>query len=194
MALLSPGARCCGRRARWLALVFLSTWVLTPLQAQKPTFNERELKAVFLLNFARFVEWPASAFERAQSPIVIGVLGDDPFGRVLDGVVEGEMAMNRPLTVQRFAHAEGVVACHILFVSLSDDRRYEQLLASLRGRPILTVGDSEGFATRGGMIRFVTERNRIRLRVNVEAAKAAGLTLSSRLLRAAEIVRTSRTP
>lgn len=194
MALLNPGACRRARCARWLAVVFLSTVALAPVQAQKPAFDERELKAVFLLNFARFVDWPASAFDHAQSPIVIGVLGDDPFGRVLDGVIAGEMAMNRPLAVRRFAHAENVAACHILFISRSETRRYEQIFASLRERPILTVGDSERFASLGGMIRFVTESNRIRLHVNVEAAKTAGLTLSSRLLRAAEIVRTTRTP
>lgn len=194
MALLSQGGRCRGGWARWLAVVFLSTWALTPAQAQKPTFNERELKAVFLLTFARFVDWPASAFDHAQSPIVIGVLGDDSFGRLLDGVVAGEMAMSRPLTVRRFAHGEDVVACQILFISRSEARRDEQLFASLRERPVLTVGDSEGFASLGGMIRFVTESTRIRLHVNVEAVKAAGLTLGSRLLRAAAIVPTTRTP
>lgn len=194
MALLSPGAPCRTPRALPLAVLFFSTWALTSVAAQKPTFNERELKAVFLLNFARFVDWPVQAFDGPQSPIVIGVLGDDPFGRVLDDVVAGEMAMNRHLTVTRFAHVKDVVACHILFISPSESGRYEQIFGTLRGRPILTAGDTEGFAARGGMIRFVTEHNRIRLRVNLEAATAAGLSLSSRLLRAAEIIRTTRTP
>lgn len=194
MALLTLGATPCSPRWHWLAVVVFSTWTLTSVQAQPPTFNERELKAVFLLNFTRFADWPVTAFDHATSPLVIGVLGDDPFGRVLDGVVAGEMALNRHLIVTRFKQVEDVSACHILFISPSEARRYEQIFTSLRGRPILTVGDTEGFAARGGMIRFVTEHNRIRLRVNVEAAKAAGLSLSSRLLRAAEIIRTTGTP
>lgn len=123
-----------------------------------------------------------------RSPIVIGILGEDPFGRVLDDVVRGETVRSRQLVVERFRRVEEIKTCHILFISRSEIEKYEQIFATLNGRPILTVGDTEGFATRGGMIRLLTEQNRIRLRVNVRAARAAGLTISSRLLRAAEIV------
>lgn len=173
-------------------VVFISAWALTPLSAQRPTFNERDVKAVFLLNFAQFVEWPAEAFAESTSPIVIGILGEDPFGRVLDDVVQGEVVKNRRLTVERFQHVDEVDTCHILFISSSETQRYEQILAALQRRSILTVGDREGFAASGGMIRFVTEQNRIRFRVNVAAIKAARLVVSSRLLRAAEIVGAER--
>lgn len=171
----------------WLAAI-------CPAQAQKPRFNERDVKAVFLFNFAQFAEWPPEVFSNPQSPIVIGVLGEDPFGRVLDDVVKGEVVRSRQLVVERFGRVDDIKTCHILFISPSENEKYEQIFARLQGRSILTVGDTEGFATRGGMIRFLTEQNRIRLRVNVGAARAAGLTVSSRLLRAAEIVRTTRTP
>jgi len=163
-----------------------------PAHAQKPSFNEREVKAVFLFNFAQFVDWPPEAFSDPQSPIVIGVLGEDPFGRVLDEVVKGEVVRNRQLVVERYRRVEDIKTCHILFISPSETEKYEPIVARLQGRSILTVGDTEGFATRGGMIRFLTEQNRIRLRVNVGAAKAADLTISSKLLRAAEIVGTER--
>jgi hypothetical protein len=150
--------------------------------------GDREVKAVFLFNFAQFVEWPQTAFDTPQSPIVIGVLGEDPFSRTLDDIVKGETVRNRQLVVTRYRRVEDVTICHILFVSASETQRYEPILASLRGRPTLTVGETDGFATRGGMVRFVSERNRVGLQVNVGAAKAAGLTISSNLLRPAKIV------
>jgi hypothetical protein len=156
--------------------------------AQMAPAKEYQVKSVFLFNFAQFVTWPSEAFSGARSPILIGVLGDDPFGRALDDVVMGEAVMARQLVVERFRRVEDIKTCHILFISPSEADKYEQIFAGLRGRSILTVGDTDGFSNRGGMIRFRTEQNRIRLRVNVAAAQAAGLTISSQLLRAAELV------
>jgi hypothetical protein len=150
--------------------------------------KEFQIKSVFLFNFAQFVAWPPEAFSGPQSPLLIGVLGEDPFGRALDDVVTGEAIMRRQLVVERFHRVEDIKSCHILFISTSEAEKFEQIFAALRGRPILTVGDAEGFSARGGMIRFRTDHNRIRLGVNVDAAQAAGLTISSKLLRAAEIV------
>jgi uncharacterized protein DUF4154 len=153
---------------------------------------EYQLKAVFLFNFAQFVEWPPDAFPETNTPFVIGVLGEDPFGSYLDETVRGEKANNRALIVQRYRHVHEVKGCHILFISRSETDRLDQILAALHGQKILTVGDSDGFAGRGGMIRFVTERNKIRLKINLETARAAGLTISSKLLRPAEIVVTGK--
>jgi len=149
---------------------------------------EYQLKAVFLFNFAQFVEWPAGAFADAGAPLVIGILGEDPFGALLDDTVRGEKVGGRELLVQRYRRAEDVAACHILFVSRSEAARIEQIVAQLDHRPVLTVADSENAARRGVMIRFLTENRRIRLRINLEAARAAGLIISSKLLRPAEIV------
>jgi hypothetical protein len=157
------------------------------LSAQRK-FDEREIKATFLFNFAQFVEWPAASFADAQAPLVIGVLGNDPFDDVLDAVVRGEVIKNRPLMVTRFRRLEDVAACHILFVSSSEEPRYAHIAAALQGRAILTVGDSDGFARSGGMVRFITEKNHVRLRINLAVARAVGLTISSQLLRAAELV------
>lgn len=156
--------------------------------AQATTTPEYQLKAVFLFNFAQFVEWPDSAFPEPGAPLVIGVLGDDPFGAFLDETVRGETVDNHPLEVQRFRRVEDVDRCHILFVSAPREPRLQDVLERLAGRPILTVGDAENFSRRGGMIRFVNERNRIRLLINLEAAQAAKLKLSSKLLRPAQIV------
>jgi hypothetical protein len=173
-----------------LVLVLLAAPTL--LRAQR-TFDEREIKATFLFNFAQFVEWPAASFADPRAPLVIGVLGDDPFATVLDAVIRGEVIKSRPLVVTRFRRAEDVVACHILFVSSSETSRYPSIFEALQGRAILTVGDTDGFATSGGMIRFITEKSRIRLRINLGAARSAGLTISSQLLRAAEVVGQGRT-
>ena len=159
--------------------------------AQRAAFDEREVKAVFLFNFVQFVDWPAAAFGGPESPVVIGVLGEDPFGSVLDEVVRGEVVKGRPLIVARFRRVEEIKGCHVLFVSQSESRNYEQIWKALRAQPTLTVGETASF-TKLGMIRFMTEENRVRLEVNVEATKAAGLTISSNLLRAARIVGGSR--
>jgi len=157
-------------------------------RAQSVPTKEYQLKAVFLFNFAQFVEWPTNAFPQAQAPLVIGVLGEYPFGTYLDEIVRGEEANRHPLVIQRYRQAEEIKTCHILFISQSEVDRLDQILASLKNRNILTVGDAESFVQRGGMIRFVTEKNKIRLRINLEAAKVANLTISSKVLRAAEIV------
>ena len=158
------------------------------LAAQTEISKEYQIKAVFLFNFSQFVKWPAEAFPEAQTPLVIGVLGEDPFGAYLDEIVRGEKVNNHPLIVQRYQRVEEIKTCHILFVSQSETKQLEQIFTNLKGRNILTVGEVEGFSQRGGMIRFVTEKNKIRFRVNLEATKAANLTISSKLLKPAEII------
>jgi hypothetical protein len=158
------------------------------LAGQTAQAPEYQVKAVFLLNFAQFVDWPADAFPDADTPVVIGVLGDDPFGGVLDQTVRGERLGGRSFQVRRYQRVDEIKICHILFIARSEESRPEDVLAGLKNRPILTVSDVDGFAERGGMIRFVTDRNRIRLQINPPAAEAAHLTISSKLLRLAEIV------
>ncbi len=194
MALLKALAYLWARRsgkslsAVWvvIAAVLFSSRLEAP--AETPPPQEYQLKAVFLFNFAQFVDWPPKAFPEAQTPLIIGVLGQDPFGVYLDETVRGETVNNRPLTVQRYHRVEEIKTCHVLFISRSEVDRLEKILADLKGRNILTVSDAEGFAARGGMIRFIIEKNKIRLRINLEAAKDADLVISSKLLRPAEIV------
>lgn len=158
--------------------------------AQASVTPEYQVKAVFLFNFAQFVEWPPSAFPDSAAPLIICVLGEDPFGSYLDETVRGETVQGHPLAIQRSRRVEEIRNCHILFVGRQEQERLGEILDTLKGRPALTVSDADGFARRGGMIRFMTDRNRIRLRINLEAARAANLTLSSKLLRPAQIVRT----
>jgi hypothetical protein len=174
----------------WVWLVALLVFSGQTSSAQSVS-KEYQVKAAFLYNFSQFIEWPASALPGTQ-PLIIGVLGEDPFGSYLDELVRGERVSNHPLIVRRFHQVAEIRTCHILFVSQSEANRLEQILTYLKGRNILTVGDIENFAVRGGMIRFVTENNRIRFGINLEAARDANLTISSKLLRAAEIVRSGR--
>lgn len=165
--------------------------LLTSASLQAQVSREYQLKAAFLYNFAQFVEWPPTAFAETNSPLVIGVLGIDPFGEVLDETVRGEVVQGRRFKVERYRRVDEALGCHILFISQSEDRRLEAIIAALRGRPILTVSDIDPFVPRGGMIRFLTEGNKIRLRINVTATREAKLTVSSKLLRAAkEVVET----
>lgn len=185
--MMHPFAR---TRRQWLASFGLAALLLlgaAPPQAAAPT--EYQVKAVFLFNFSQFVTWPAQAFPEAQNPLIIGVLGDDPFGADLDEIVRGETVNGHPLAVRRFRRVEDIDDCHILFINAAEEARLEQILRKLQGRSILTVSDGQDFAKRGVMVRFITDRNRIRLRINLTATEAAGLTLSSKLLRPAEIIR-----
>jgi hypothetical protein len=157
------------------------------LLVQGQRASEYQLKAVFLFNFAQFVDWQPAA---AQTPLLIGILGDDPFGSFLDATVRGERVGVRPIEIRRSRQLADIDTCNILFISRSENDRVEEILAAVQNRPILTVSDGDDFAKRGGMIQFVNDKNRIRLRVNLEAAQAANVTISSKLLRVAEIVRT----
>lgn len=162
------------------------------LLVQTPRASEHHVKAVFLFNFAQFVEWPAANTQDMRAPLIIGILGDDPFGSILDEIVRGERIGARPFEVRRYRQVADIEACNLVFISRSEVARIPQILEALRNRPILTVSEGNDFAKQGGMIQFVNDKNRIRLRVNLEAAQAVNLTISSKLLRVAEIVRPAR--
>ena len=156
--------------------------------AQAVRASEYQVKAVFLFNFAQVVDWPAEAFADSGSTVTICVLGADPFGDFLDQTVRDERVGGRALQVRRYHNVDEINACHIVFISRSGGSPPEETLAGIKRRPILTVSDIDGFAERGGIIAFVTDRQRIRLKINVLAAEAAHLTISSKLLRVAQII------
>lgn len=176
------------RRAAAIVAALLAL-AAAPGRAQTPAApTEYQVKAVFLFNFSQFVDWPATSFADGRSPLVIGVLGADPFGATLDEIVRGETVNGRQLVIRRYQSVEEVDACHILFIDSSQDEQLDAVLAALKGRNVLTVGDFTGFARRGGVIRFATVGNRIRLHVNLAAAQEAKLTISSKLLRPAQVL------
>ena len=153
--------------------------------------SEYLIKAGFIYNFAKLVEWPTTAFAQADSPIVIGILGDDPFGATLDRIVADKKINGRGFAVKRLKwtkELKDLRDCNILFVSSSEKEHMDGVVDAIKWLPILTIGDVPGFARRGGIMNFTLEDNKIRFEVNVEAAKRADLTISSRLLTLARIV------
>jgi len=152
--------------------------------------SEYQIKAVFLFNFTHFVEWPAQAFTTPNEPFVIGILGEDPFGARLEDVIRNERVGEHPLIVRRFRKPDEIGDCQILFMDRAESANLGQVAASLDHRGILTVSELEASADHGAMIQFATENNHIRLRINADAARAAGLVISSKLLHLAEIVST----
>ena len=171
-----------------LAGLALSSLFAPEAPAATPVVREYQIEAIFLFNFAQFVDWPPEAFSGPGDPLVIGILGNDPFGAYMDEAVRGERVNDRPIVIRRFARVEDITTCHILFISRSESARLDQILGRLKGRSILTVSDIDDFNQSRGMIRFVIEKNKIRLRINLGAAKSAGLKISSKLLRPAQIV------
>jgi len=183
-----------GSRA-WLQILVLAMTLVAGSGAQSSEgapSREFQIKAAFLYNFAQFVTWPAESFATPDGPLVIGVLGMDPFGPFLDDLVHGERVQGRPLAVRRFENLEELGECHVLFVSGSEGRNIDAIADRLRGKSVLTVCDWEAYARQGAIVWFVMERNRVRLRINLDAAKTAGLTISSKLLRSAETVTVSQ--
>ena len=166
-----------------VCLVASATWAAL---AAAP--SEYQVKAVFLFNFSQFVSWPPAAFSRDDSPIVIAVLGHDPFGASLDSAISGEHVGERALVVRRYREVSEIKDCHILFIDRSEASQLREIVQALHGRSILTVSDIEDATRSGVMIDLVKESERIRLKINVGAARDGGLTLSSKLLRPAEIV------
>jgi hypothetical protein len=147
----------------------------------KPT--EYQVKAAYIYNFAKFVEWPAGG----AGDIDVCVLGEDPFNHDL-AMIEGKKVLNRQITIKKVASYRNSSGCDILFISGSEEDNLTQIFKFLKGLPVLTIGDSEGFGERGVMINFYMEGRTVRFEINPKSARRAGLRISSNLLRIAKIV------
>lgn len=155
--------------------------------SQVQVSREYQLKAAFLFNFCQFVNWPAEAFPAADAPLVIGVLGTNPFGTYLEETVSGERIGGHNVEVRYFKDPSEITDCQLLFISGSDTKESSAVVAMVKGKSILTISDQPGFLKQDGMIRFMNQQNKIRFEINVEATRAAGLEVSSKLLRLADI-------
>ncbi|MES2372854.1 MAG: YfiR family protein [Bacteroidota bacterium] len=167
-------------------VVLVCLFGMQSLHAQTNVSKEYRIKAVFLFNFTQFVEWPSAAFSGPTSPFVIGILGDDPFGNSIDETIQNEKVGSHPLVVQRYKDLRDLKNCHILFLNGSDPEKVRENLLVIN-HYTLTVSDADNFMKSGGIIRLITENNRIRIQVNPEAARTAELFISSKLLRVSEI-------
>jgi len=156
--------------------------------AADESLSEYEIKAAFLYNFAKFADWPESAFSKPAAPLVIGILGKDPFGPILDQVVEKKPIDGRPVFVKRLKNAREAKGVHILFVPRTDNAELGRAFKEIDPLAILIVGENEKFAERYGTIGFFIEENRVRFEINVASAERAGIKLNAKLLQLARIV------
>jgi hypothetical protein len=190
-------------QARWrvlslrplLTVVAAAAWfflVIPALLAQNPRPTDYEVKAAYLYNFGRFVEWPGRVAAAQRGFFTVCVLGQDPFGPRLDATLAGETIGGKTIVAQRISSAEESGNCQILFLSLTDESRLTKVIADLDKKAVLTVSDAPQFVNRGGMIQFVLEGKKVRFEVNLTATQHAGLTLSSELLKVATAVREDR--
>ncbi len=171
-----------------MLLFLLAFRPLLVLGAQDRAPKEYEIKSAYLYNFARFVEWPAAAFEVERSPLLIGLLGEDPFGGVLEQTLDNRAVRGRRVMARPLRTLDEARKCQIVFLNYAEPRLLRGWLQQLRLLPVLTIGDSADFCRLGGAIGFVEDNGSIRFEVNLEAAHQAGLVLSSQLLQVAREV------
>ena len=163
--------------------------VVAQEDAAKAASRERQIKAAYLYQFGRYVQWPAKAFSSPKAPFVIGILKDDTIAAELDQVAQVKRIENRPIQIRRFSPAGDVPACHILFLSASSSPEvHAALMAKAAGKNILLVGESDKFLEMGGAVRFVIEDNNVRLQIARKAVLREGLIISSKLLQVAHVL------
>ena len=156
--------------------------------------SEYQIKGAFLYKFATFVDWPKASFADSKEPVVIGILGRDPFGTMLDQIVLGKTVRGRKMEIKRLDKVEGMEPCHILFISSSKKRQLAKIFNQLEDASVLTVGEMEWFARDGGMLGLVIKDERVQFEINPGRAERSGLKISSDLLKLAKIVDPRGTP
>jgi len=180
-----------GRRLRGrggIACLVLGFACLPAARCQQPALSEAQVKAAFVYNFAKFVEWPDQAHTQAE-PIVVGVAGDPQLAAVVEETLRGKNVQGRRFEVRDFPSPESLSLCHILFVASHDKLNVQRTLHVTRNSPTLTIGEIRGFSDWGGIIELVLEENKFRFEINAGAARRGGLKVSSRLLRLARSVK-----
>jgi hypothetical protein len=174
--------------------IFTTAIIAMLLAARAPAqeVEEYQVKAAFLYNFAKFVEWPAQAFKTPQDPIAVCVLGHNPFGSALEDVMRGKSIEGRAFAFRKVTGLEEASSCQILFISSSEGKHFHSLYGNANPARILTVGEAQGFASAGGVINFKLDGGHVRFEINVSAAEHAQLQISSKLLSLAQIVKTEK--
>ena len=181
------GMAICLRAFLLLALAFAFNWP-TEMRAQSAIQREYEIKAAYLYNFINYINWPADALPPAGGTITIGIVGESPFGPALDPL-NGKDVKGRLLAVKQVESLEDIEQCQIVFICPSEKSRFPQMLQQLKDTRVLTVSETEGFAEQGGIINFISERNKVRFEINLDAARRKDLTISSELLKLAKLVK-----
>jgi len=176
------------RTAGFFAAASLAGLFVCSVVSPQSDPSEYQVKAAFLFNFTKFVEWPEGSFEDPQAPIVVGIIGDDPFGDDLGRIIAGQKVQGRSLVIRRERWGDDLRRCHVLFISASEHERSARILGSVQSAGVLTVSDTEGFAEAGGVIEFVIVQNRVRFIVNLDAATQGRLRMSAKLLALARVI------
>jgi len=176
----------CRKLAAILILMSITSVAVTPARGQERKLGEYEVKAVFLYNLAKFIEWPDKSLDNS-STLTLYILGDDPFGTHLDAI-KGKLIRGKSVDVKQIDSPDALKSVGILFISSSEKGQLQDILKGISSKPILTVGDTQSFAKRGVMVNFYIENNKIRFEINIEAAKLAGLKISSNLLKMGKII------
>ena len=174
------------------ALVFavsIAASGVTSVFPQSRQVSEYQIKAAFLYNFAKFVEWPPAVSPGANDPMEICVVGEDPFGNILNQSIEGKTVGGHKLMIRQLKPAQDMKGCQVAFISSSEKNHLTSVLEGLKGGGVLTVGETEGFAALGGVINFTMEDDKVHFEINLDAAGRAGLKISSKLLQLARIVK-----
>ncbi|MBI3698472.1 MAG: YfiR family protein [Acidobacteria bacterium] len=187
MAVLNLPLR--ARAAGFLIAVAVGAPTVPAQELPRTPVLEYQVKAAYLYNFAKFVEWPADKLGDDAGPILVGVFGKDPFGSLLDSTLKEKTVRGHRLEVRRVSGPVELKQCHIVFISEPERRRLAEILESLGKANVLTVSEKRQFADDGGMINFVTEENKVHLEINLHAAERAGIRISSQLLKLARVVR-----
>lgn len=151
-------------------------------------FKVYEVKAAYLYNFTKFTDWPAAAFSASNAPLVIAIVGTDPFGKTIDAVMNGEVVRGHPLVVKRLKTGDDFQGCHILFFSQSEKKRLPAWLNRIKGRSVLSVGEISGFVEQGGMVNLMVTNQTVKMEINQAVATQAGLQISAKLLKLAHLV------
>jgi hypothetical protein len=144
--------------------------------------DEYRVKAAFLFHFAQLVDWPADALTGTDNSLYLCTFGEDPFQGALESTVEGKVIADRVIRIRHLTRSQDMTGCRILFLGKAQSKRIPMLLADLRNAAVLTVGETPGFLTAGGMICFQLQENKVRFDINLDAAQSAGLKIGSRLL------------
>jgi hypothetical protein len=172
-----------------LALLFTLAAAPSPAAGAEPVAGEYDLKAAFVYHFTHYTDWPAEAFEDEESPIVVAVVGDDPFRGALERAVREKTVGGRRLAYRHFDGVDALEPCHVLYVSRSERLQLGQIVRDARDFGALTVADMEDFTREGGMVRFLTENKKVRFEIRRKAVDAAGIRIKAQLLKAAHIYR-----
>ena len=168
--------------------LILSTLVWAHPSSAQPSLAEHQVKALFLFNFTRYVDWPDEAFESETAPFIIGVIGEDSFDGELNRIVRERKVNDREIVIRNVAGIDKIPGCHILYVSFSERSRRDEIFEATEGLPVLTVGEGRRFLQQGGGGQFLTTGGNVRLAIHRLNAERNGLVLSSQLLGVAEQV------